>query len=116
MISTKVATFGTGEDSRKFRKRGLKLPRRSSHHIFTDIEAEVRLLPLRHPYGVVESGGQMDSARHDVAQVLCCFRLLRKACRGHDGRLPRTRQRNANPPKQASAKARTLAADAEDCG
>jgi hypothetical protein len=34
MISTKVGILGGGEDSRNCLKRGLKLPRRSSHHIF----------------------------------------------------------------------------------
>jgi hypothetical protein len=35
MISTIVGTFGAGDDSTKLLNRGLKLPLRHSHHIFT---------------------------------------------------------------------------------
>jgi hypothetical protein len=69
MTSTNVGTFGGGENSRKVLKRGSKLPRRNSHHIFTP--GGLKYYPKREQTGKLNAAAfdnQLGDTREQVRQ------------------------------------------------
>jgi len=63
---------------------------------------------------VVKRGGDMDSARNDVAEVLGSARFLGESCGGNNGGFEGARERNTDAAEETACKPSALTADAVD--